>query len=92
MLKNYITQVRRPKGVLSEREGFVSRAAQASAAACIYRYRNSMVGRIIQMSHNTKFKKIRNLSLSHAFDHLVIQRMELSHFDYPSHLNALRNN
>ena len=34
MLENYITQVRRPKGVLSEREAFVSRAAQASAAAC----------------------------------------------------------
>ena len=27
MLENYITEVRRPKGVLSEREAFVSRAA-----------------------------------------------------------------
>ena len=34
MLENYITEVRRPKGVLSERKAFVSRAAQASAAAC----------------------------------------------------------
>ena len=34
MLENYITQVRRPKGVLSERKAFVSRAAKASAAAC----------------------------------------------------------
>ena len=35
MLENYITQVRHSKGVSSEREAFVSRAAQASAAACI---------------------------------------------------------
>ena len=28
-------QVRRPKGISGEREAFVSRAAQASAAACI---------------------------------------------------------
>ena len=34
MLESYIGQVRRPKGVLSEREAFVNRAAQASAAAC----------------------------------------------------------
>ena len=34
MLENYITQVGRPKGVSSEREAFVSRAAQASAAVC----------------------------------------------------------
>ena len=34
MLENFIMQVRRPKGVTSEREAFVSRAAQASAAAC----------------------------------------------------------
>ena len=34
MLENYITEVRRPNGVLSEREAFASRAAQASAAAC----------------------------------------------------------
>ena len=34
MLEIYITQVRRPKGVSSEREAFVSHAAQASAAAC----------------------------------------------------------
>ena len=27
MLENFITQVRRPKGVSSEREAFVSRAA-----------------------------------------------------------------
>ena len=38
MLESYIAQVRRPKGVSSEREAFVSRAAQASAAACIYIY------------------------------------------------------
>ena len=37
MLENYITQVRRPKGVSSEHEAFVSRAAQASAAACVYK-------------------------------------------------------
>ena len=36
MLEIYITQVRRPKGVSSEREAFISRAAQASAAACSY--------------------------------------------------------
>ena len=34
MLEIYITQVRRPKGVSSEREAVISRAAQASAAAC----------------------------------------------------------
>ena len=34
MLENFITQVRRPKGVSSERVAFISRAAQASAAAC----------------------------------------------------------
>ena len=34
MLENYIMEVRHPKGVLSEREAIVSRAAQASAAAC----------------------------------------------------------
>ena len=34
MLENYLTQVRRSKAVSSEREAFVSRAAQASAAAC----------------------------------------------------------
>ena len=34
MLENYITQVRHSKGVSSEREAFVSRAAQASTAAC----------------------------------------------------------
>ena len=34
MLENYITQVRRPKGVSSEREAFVSRPAQASSADC----------------------------------------------------------
>ena len=36
MLENFIMQVRRPRGVLSEPEAFVSRAAQASAAACYY--------------------------------------------------------
>ena len=35
MPENFITQVRRPKGVLGERVAFVNRAAQASAAACI---------------------------------------------------------
>ena len=35
MLENYITQVRRLKGISSEREAFVSRAAQASEATCI---------------------------------------------------------
>ena len=35
MLENYITQVRRPKGVSREREAFVSRGAEASAAACL---------------------------------------------------------
>ena len=34
MLESYIAQVRRPKGVSSEREAFVSRAAKASTAAC----------------------------------------------------------
>ena len=34
MLENFIMQVRRPKGVLGEREAFVSCAAKASAAAC----------------------------------------------------------
>ena len=38
MIKNYLTQVRRLKGVLSEREAFVSRAAQATEAACIYEF------------------------------------------------------
>ena len=43
MLENYITQVRRTKGVSSEREAFVSRAAQASTAAClINNTKNSM--------------------------------------------------
>ena len=37
MLENYITQVRRPKCVSSEHEAIVSRAAQASAAACVYK-------------------------------------------------------
>ena len=37
MLKSYITQVRRPKSVSSERVAFVSRAAQASAADCIHK-------------------------------------------------------
>ena len=36
MLENFILQVRRPKGSLGEREAFVSRASQASAAACTY--------------------------------------------------------
>ena len=35
MLESYIAQVRRPKGVSSKREAFVSRGAQASAAACV---------------------------------------------------------
>ena len=35
MLENSIKQVRRPKGVSSERKAFVSRAAQARAAACL---------------------------------------------------------
>ena len=43
MLENYITQVRRPKGVSSEREAFVSRAAQASAAACILKKFGTML-------------------------------------------------
>ena len=38
MLENFIMQVRRPKGVSSEREAFVSRTARASAEA---RYYNS---------------------------------------------------
>ena len=33
MLENFIMHVRRPKGVLGERIAFVSREAQASAAA-----------------------------------------------------------
>ena len=33
MLENFIMPVRRPEGVLGEREAFVSRAARASAAA-----------------------------------------------------------
>ena len=41
MLENYITQVRHPKGVSSEREAFVSRAAQASAAACSNKVRSN---------------------------------------------------
>ena len=43
MLEIYITQVRRPKGVSSKREAFISRAAQASAAACIYKRQNIYV-------------------------------------------------
>ena len=38
MPENFIMQVRRPKGVLGEREAFVSRAAQASAAACTNKF------------------------------------------------------
>ena len=38
MLESYITPVRRPKGVSIEREAFVSRAAQDSAAACLNNY------------------------------------------------------
>ena len=38
MLENFIMQVRRPMGVSSEREAFVSRTAQASAAACNNKY------------------------------------------------------
>ena len=34
MLGNFIVQVRRPKGVSSERVAFVSRAVQAIATAC----------------------------------------------------------
>ena len=37
MLESYIAQVKRPKGDSSEREAFVSRAAQASAVACKYK-------------------------------------------------------
>ena len=38
MLENYIMQVRRPKGVSSEREAFVSRGARASAAARLNKF------------------------------------------------------
>ena len=47
MLEKFIMQVRRPKGVSSEREAFVSRAAQANAAACIYKRQN-----IYSLFHN----------------------------------------
>ena len=43
MLENFIMQVRRPKGVSSERVAFVSRAAQASAAACYSKSVNDMI-------------------------------------------------
>ena len=36
-------QVRRPKGVLGKHEAFVTRAAQASAAPCMYNGLSSLV-------------------------------------------------
>ena len=62
MLENYITQVKRPKGVSSEREAFVSRAAHASAAAC-HRY----IGRLICSRPNAILLELVKKCLSNYF-------------------------